>query len=287
MKKKILIQTTDLSLSFPSASGKLQILNSVNFSLFEEETVALVGPSGSGKSSLLMLLGGLEDSESGSIIINGSEITKLSEDQLTNLRKKTMGIVFQSFHLIPTITALDNVSIPLELAGYLNVKNRAIEILNEVGLEKRLNHFPSQLSGGEQQRVAIARALITDPKLILADEPTGSLDKKNANNQTKVLNKIVSSVLGKERLPMLIIDENPTLEDRGKFNARRAAIQGFSIFGKKHTYLIGKNGEIDSSIVESVVAELAQFICPIVIKSTVTPDIVDKLYLKNNRGSLF
>ena len=106
MKKKILIQTTDLSLSFPSASGKLQILNSVNFSLFEEETVALVGPSGSGKSSLLMLLGGLEDSESGSIIVNGSEITKLSEDQLTNLRKKTMGIVFQSFHLIPTILSL-------------------------------------------------------------------------------------------------------------------------------------------------------------------------------------
>ena len=102
----------------------------------------------------------------------------MSEDQLANLRKKTMGIVFQSFHLIPTITALDNVCIPLELIGYSEVKNRAIEILSEVGLDKRLNHFPSQLSGGEQQRVAIARALATKPKIILADEPTGNLDQK-------------------------------------------------------------------------------------------------------------
>ena len=205
MKKKLLIQTTDLSLSFPSASGKLQILNSVNFSLFEEETVALVGPSGSGKSSLLMLLGGLEDSESGSIIVNGSEITKLSEDQLTNLRKNTIGIIFQSFHLIPTITALDNVSIPLELAGYLNVKNRAIEILNEVGLEKRLNHFPSQLSGGEQQRVAIARALAIKPKIILADEPTGNLDQ---NTGLKIIDLLFS--LNKKNKSSLVIVTHST-----------------------------------------------------------------------------
>ena len=178
MKKNTLIKTTDLCLSFLTASGKLQILNSVNFSLYEKETVALVGPSGSGKSSLLMLLGGLEESNSGSINIFGSDITKMSEDQLANLRKKTMGIVFQSFHLIPTITALDNVCIPLELVGYSEVKNRAIEILSEVGLDKRLNHFPSQLSGGEQQRVAIARALAIKPKIILADEPTGNLDQK-------------------------------------------------------------------------------------------------------------
>ena len=178
MKKNTLIKTTDLCLSFVTASGKLQILNSVNFSLYEKETVALVGPSGSGKSSLLMLLGGLEESNSGSINIFGNNITKMSEDQLANLRKKTMGIVFQSFHLIPTITALDNVCIPLELVGYSEVKNRAIEILSEVGLDKRLNHFPSQLSGGEQQRVAIARALAIKPKIILADEPTGNLDQK-------------------------------------------------------------------------------------------------------------
>ena len=178
MKKNTLIKTTDLCLSFLTASGKLQILNSVNFSLYEKETVALVGPSGSGKSSLLMLLGGLEESNSGTINIFGSDITKMSEDQLANLRKKTMGIVFQSFHLIPTITALDNVCIPLELVGYSEVKNRAIEILSEVGLDKRLNHFPSQLSGGEQQRVAIARALAIKPKIILADEPTGNLDQK-------------------------------------------------------------------------------------------------------------
>ncbi len=200
MKKNTLIQTTDLCLSFPSASGKLQILNSINFTLYEKETVALVGPSGSGKSSLLMLLAGLEKSESGSIILNGYDITKLSEDRITNLRKNTMGIVFQSFHLIPTITAIDNVCIPLELAGYPGIKNRAIEILTEVGLDNRLNHFPSQLSGGEQQRVAIARALAIKPKIILADEPTGNLDQKTG---LKIIDLLFS--LNKKNKSSLVI----------------------------------------------------------------------------------
>ena len=151
--------------------------------------MALVGPSGSGKSSLLMLLGGLEESDTGSIMIAGQDITKLSEDGLANLRK-TMGIVFQSFHLIPTITALDNVCIPLELAGHSNIKNRANEILTEVGLGNRLNHFPSQLSGGEQQRVAIARALAIKPLIILADEPTGNLDQKTGSKIIELLFKL-------------------------------------------------------------------------------------------------
>ena len=137
-----------------------------------------------------MLLGGLEESDTGSIMIAGQDITKLSEDGLANLRKKTMGIVFQSFHLIPTITALDNVCIPLELAGHSNIKNRAIEILTEVGLGKRLNHFPSQLSGGEQQRVAIARALAIKPSIILADEPTGNLDQKTGSKIIELLFKL-------------------------------------------------------------------------------------------------
>ena len=210
MKKKILIQTDNLCLSFPSASGKLQILNSVNFSLYENETVALVGPSGSGKSSLLMLLGGLEESDTGSIMIAGQDITKLSEDGLANLRKKTMGIVFQSFHLIPTITALDNVCIPLELAGHSNIKNRAIEILTEVGLGKRLNHFPSQLSGGEQQRVAIARALAIKPSIILADEPTGNLDQKTGSKIIELLFKLNS----KNKSSLIIVTHSTDLANK-------------------------------------------------------------------------
>ena len=154
-----------------------------------------VGDPGAGKSSLLMLLGGLEESDMGSIMIAGQDITKLSEDGLANLRKKTMGIVFQSFHLIPTITALDNVCIPLELAGHSNIKNRAIEILTEVGLGKRLNHFPSQLSGGEQQRVAIARALAIKPLIILADEPTGNLDQKTGSKIIELLFKLNLSLI--------------------------------------------------------------------------------------------
>ena len=147
----------------------------------KKEKVALVGPSGSGKSSLLMLLGGLEQCSSGSVIISDTDITNLSEDRLAEFRKRNMGIVFQSFHLIPTMTAIENVSIPLELAGFDNVQKRSLSLLQNVGLAERLHHFPSQLSGGEQQRVAIARALAIKPKIILADEPTGNLDKKTGD----------------------------------------------------------------------------------------------------------
>lgn len=182
-----LIKTTNLSLSFPTTAGKVEILKSVNFSLYKKEKVALVGPSGSGKSSLLMLLGGLEQSTSGSIIISGIEITKLSEDRLAEYRKKNMGIIFQSFHLIPTMTAIENVCIPLELSSFDKVRERASTLLDEVGLGDRLFHFPSQLSGGEQQRVAVARALAVNPQIILADEPTGNLDQRTGDKIIELL----------------------------------------------------------------------------------------------------
>ena len=177
MKTEPLIKAHNLSLSFPSLSGKIEILKSVNFSLYANEKVALVGPSGSGKSSLLMLLGGLEQCTSGSIIIAQKEITQLSEDQLADFRKENIGIIFQGFHLIPTMTAIENVCIPLDLARIKNTRERAKNLLSDVGLSDRLNHFPSELSGGEQQRVAIARALASKPRIILADEPTGNLDQ--------------------------------------------------------------------------------------------------------------
>ena len=156
-------------------------MKSVNFCLYESESVALVGPSGSGKSSLLMLLGGLEHCTGGSINVLGSEITDLPEDDLAKLRKETISIVFQSFHLIPTMSALENVSLPLELSGKRNPTERAHQLLEDVGLLNRKHHYPAQLSGGEQQRVAIARALSTNPKIILADEPTGNLDQKTGD----------------------------------------------------------------------------------------------------------
>tara|TARA_B100001250_G_C19630028_1_gene713343 strand:+ start:79 stop:756 length:678 start_codon:yes stop_codon:yes gene_type:complete len=202
-----LIKASNLSLSFPSESGKIEILKSVNFSLHGKEKVALVGPSGSGKSSLLMLLGGLEQCTTGSIIIDNKEITKFSEDGLADFRKENMGIVFQSFHLIPTMTAIENVCIPLELAGFEDVRKRAGLLLGEVGLTDRFNHFPAQLSGGEQQRVAIARALAIEPQIILADEPTGNLDQNTGDKIIELLFRLTE----KNKSSLIIVTHSITL----------------------------------------------------------------------------
>lgn len=167
----------DVRLTLRSSAGPVDILRGITLAVRQGETVGLVGPSGSGKSSLLMLMGGLEQATSGQVRALGHELTTMSEDALARFRRDHMGIVFQSFHLIPTMTALENVAIPLELARVADAGARAREGLEAVGLGDRAHHYPAQLSGGEQQRVALARALAPRPAILLADEPTGNLDE--------------------------------------------------------------------------------------------------------------
>ena len=170
------IKADDVRLSLTSRAGLVEILRGVSLSVPAGEAVAIVGPSGSGKTSLLMVLAGLERATSGRVVVAGRDLGALDEDQLALARGSSMGIVFQSFHLVPTMTALDNVALPLEFQDQPDAVARATEVLDEVGLAHRLQHFPAQLSGGEQQRVALARALVTRPRVLLADEPTGNLD---------------------------------------------------------------------------------------------------------------
>jgi putative ABC transport system ATP-binding protein len=170
-----------------SKAGTVNVLNDVNLDVMQGQAVALVGPSGSGKSSLLMLIGGLEQASSGQIFISSKEIGVLNQSAMTTFRRKMIGVIFQSFHLIPTMTALENVMIPLEIMGADNIADRSNAALGKVGLSQRTSHYPTELSGGEQQRVALARAIVTRPKIILADEPTGNLDKDSGDMVTEML----------------------------------------------------------------------------------------------------
>jgi putative ABC transport system ATP-binding protein len=171
-----MIGLRDVSKTVTSGSEPLTILHPLTLDIPRGEFVAVVGPSGSGKSTLLGLIAGLDSPSSGHVLIDGVDITALGEDALAKLRGEKIGFVFQFFHLIPSLTAYENVAVPMEIAGAANVRRRAETLLEEVGLTGRAHHYPSQLSGGEQQRVAIARALANDPPLVLADEPTGNLD---------------------------------------------------------------------------------------------------------------
>ncbi|WP_209598589.1 ATP-binding cassette domain-containing protein [Ruegeria sp. HKCCSP351] len=167
------------ALSLDGNAGRVDILHDITLNVNRGETLGLIGPSGSGKSSLLMLMGGLEQATSGQILALDQNLTSMDEDAMARFRRDNMGVVFQNFHLIPTMTALENVATPLELAGHKDAFHRAETELNAVGLSHRRDHYPAQLSGGEQQRVALARASAPRPKILLADEPTGNLDETN------------------------------------------------------------------------------------------------------------
>ena len=174
-----ILALTDARLTLAGNAGPVDILKGITLSIQRGETVGLIGPSGSGKSSLLMLLGGLERATAGRVLALGQDLTAMDEDALARFRRGNMGVVFQSFHLIPTMTALENVALPLELAGAPDAFPRAEAELTAVGLGPRMHHYPAQLSGGEQQRVALARAAAPRPAILLADEPTGNLDGVN------------------------------------------------------------------------------------------------------------
>lgn len=183
-----LIKVTDLTKVVGSdATNRLTILNTINFEIIHGEAVAIIGASGSGKSTLLGLLAGLDNPTSGNVHVAGINISTLNEDARAALRSKLIGFVFQSFQLLPALNALENVMLPLELTGAKDVKAKATEILGRVGLEKRLTHYPKQLSGGEQQRVALARAFVTKPNILLADEPTGNLDPRTGGEVIDLL----------------------------------------------------------------------------------------------------
>ena len=176
MTSSPIISLQNIHLTLKSDAGPVNILRGIDMNIMEGETVGIVGPSGSGKSTLMSIIGGLETPTKGDVTICGQSFGPLNEDALARFRRDNIGIVFQSFHLVPTMTALENVAIPLELAGKANAFDLAAKKLKEVGLADREGHYPTQLSGGEQQRVALARAVIGEPRILLADEPTGNLD---------------------------------------------------------------------------------------------------------------
>ena len=171
-----ILDLQNVSKTYQSGSRKLTVLDQVTFSIKAGETIAIVGPSGSGKTTLLGLCAGLDSSSTGSVVLNGESLEKLNEDQRAAVRSRDVGFIFQNFQLLPTLTALENVMVPLELKKRKDAKEKAMELLEKVGLKDRATHYPTQLSGGEQQRVSIARAFANAPKILFADEPTGNLD---------------------------------------------------------------------------------------------------------------
>ena len=205
-----LLRFSNIHLQYQNGTLLTEVIKGIDFTINQNEKLAIVGTSGSGKTSLLMLMAGLEKPTSGQINYQDQNITAYTEDQLTEYRKKNIGIVFQSFYLISNYTAIENVALSLEINFQKDALSQAKEILVDLGLEDRLYHFPSQLSGGEQQRVAIARAMIKKPELILADEPTGNLDDEN----TKIITELIFNIATKYQKSLCLVTHDANLAKR-------------------------------------------------------------------------
>jgi putative ABC transport system ATP-binding protein len=213
----ILLEKVDLTLG--DGPSRVHVLRGIDLSVNRGESIGLVGPSGSGKSTLLMVIAGLERIDSGRVVVAGQDYSGLGEDALAVFRGEEIGFVFQSFHLIETMTALENVAVPLELAGVPDAFERARIVLGNVGLSRRLSHYPAQLSGGEQQRVAIARALVVDPEILIADEPTGNLDAATGHEIADLLFDAVA----KHGTTMVLVTHDESLAGRCDRTVRIAA----------------------------------------------------------------
>ena len=185
--KKKLIELENIHVDLKSSFETINVLKGINLKIFKNESVGIIGESGAGKSTLIMCIAGLELISKGKILFNNLPIHNLKEDDLALYRSKNIGVIFQSFNLLPSMTALENVNLPIEISGNFKNNKMAIELLTAVGLKNRIFHYPHQLSGGEQQRVAIARSLISNPEILIADEPTGNLDKKNSEDVIKLI----------------------------------------------------------------------------------------------------
>ena len=208
----VLLKLNNINLKYKTGKDNIRVLKDVNLTTKKKETISIVGESGSGKTSLIMLIGGLEKATSGKIFFQNHEITKLSEDEVSEIRRKNIGIIFQSFYLIPNYTAVENVALTLELNKFKNPEKEAKLLLDRFGLSHRFNNLPSQLSGGEQQRVAIARAIAMKPELILADEPTGNLDTENSILISNILFKYVKE----EGSSLIMVTHDPKLANKAK-----------------------------------------------------------------------
>jgi putative ABC transport system ATP-binding protein len=204
-----ILHVKHLTKTFRSAEKELTVLKDINFSLDEGQGLSVVGPSGSGKTTLLGLCAGLDQPTNGLIKLMDIELNRLNEDDRAYVRNQYVGFIFQNFHLLPTVNALENVMLPLELRGEKKIRGRAEEMLSRVGLAERMNHYPSQLSGGEQQRVAIARAFIANPKILFADEPTGNLDEETAN----IVSSLLFQINREENTTLILVTHNLNLAE--------------------------------------------------------------------------
>jgi putative ABC transport system ATP-binding protein len=207
---KLILDVEGLGKSYPSVDGRLTVLHDITFSLRAGDSCAILGPSGSGKTTLLGLCAGLDQPSAGRVSLDGQELGKLDEDSRAQLRGKIVGFVFQNFQLIPTLTALENVMVPMELQGLNHSLEEGVQLLGKVGLGERLHHYPAQLSGGEQQRVALARAFINRPRILFADEPTGNLDQETSHHVVELLFRLNADAA----TTLVLVTHNQELAER-------------------------------------------------------------------------